>query len=161
MNESHDPRRPFKVVTTTSSSTASSCSLIWETLVKYGYMVSSFWIFTFFNCFLKSIFWFMFLSSNSLIKESNIFGVFREDTCGTSCSVIESTMIFLALIFFFLESVESNHFLLAQIPWMNESHETFKVVITTSAFSTSSSIASSCSLIWETLVKYDCMVFAF
>ena len=59
---------------------------------------------------------------------------------------------------------ESNHFLLAHIPWMNESHDPgrpFKVIITTSTFSTSSSTASSCSLIWETLVKYDCMLFAF
>ena len=59
---------------------------------------------------------------------------------------------------------ESNYFLLAHIPWMNESHDpgrSFKVVITTSAFSTSSSTASSCSLIWETLVKYDCMISAF
>jgi len=69
MNESHDPGRPFKVAITTSafstsSSTASSCS--------------AFWIFTFFNCFLKAIFWFKFLSSNSLVKESNIFGVFGE-----------------------------------------------------------------------------------
>ena len=59
---------------------------------------------------------------------------------------------------------ESNHFLLAQIPWMNESHDlgrSFKVVITNFAFSTSSSTTSSCSLIWETLVKYDCMVSAF
>ena len=66
--------------------------------------------------------------------------------------------------FFFQESVESKHFLLAHIPWMNESHDTgrpFKVDITTSAFSTSSSTVSSCSLIWETLVKYDCMVSAF
>ena len=63
---------------------------------------SAFWIFTFFNCFLKAIFWFKFLSSNSLIQESNIFGVFREDTCGISWSVIESTTIFLALIKFFL-----------------------------------------------------------
>ena len=65
MNESLDPGRPFKVVITiyvfsTSSSTASSCSLIWETLVKYDCMVSAFWIFTFFNWFLKVIFWFMF-----------------------------------------------------------------------------------------------------
>ena len=65
MNESHDPRRPFKVVITTSafstsSSTASSCSLFWETLVTYHCMVSAFWIFTFFKCFLKVIFWFMF-----------------------------------------------------------------------------------------------------
>ena len=56
----NDPGRPFKVAITTStfstsSSTASSCS--------------AFWIFTFFNYFLKSIFWFKFLSSNSLIKE--------------------------------------------------------------------------------------------
>ena len=89
MNESHYPRRPFKEVITTfafstSSSTTSRCS--------------TFWIFTFFNYFLKSIF----LSSNRLIKESNIFHVFREDTCGTSWSVIESTVIFLALIKFFL-----------------------------------------------------------
>ena len=56
MNESHDPGRPFKVAITTSA----------------------FWIFTFFNYFLKAIFWFKFLSSNSLVKESNIFGVFGE-----------------------------------------------------------------------------------
>ena len=53
-----------------SSLTASSCSLIWETLVKYDYMVSAFWIFTFFNYFLKVIFWFMFFPSNSLVKKS-------------------------------------------------------------------------------------------
>ena len=47
------------------------CSLIWETLVKYDCMASTFWIFTFFNCFLKVIFWFMFFPSNSLVKESN------------------------------------------------------------------------------------------
>ena len=61
----HDPGRPFKVVITTSafstsSSIASSCSLIWETLVKYDCMVSAFWIFTFINWFLKVIFWFLF-----------------------------------------------------------------------------------------------------
>ena len=50
--------------------------------------------------------------------------------------------------FFFPESTESNHFLLAHIPRMNESHDPgrpFKVAITTSALSTSSS--TSCSLI--------------
>ena len=88
MNESHDPGRPFKVATTsafsTFSSTATICSLILETLVKYDYMVSAFWIFTFFNCFLKVIFQFMFFHSNILVKESKIsFGVFREDTYGT------------------------------------------------------------------------------
>ena len=56
-----------------------------------------------FNLFLKVIFRCMFFPSNRLVKESNIyFGVFREDTCGISWSVIESTMIFLALIKFFL-----------------------------------------------------------
>ena len=45
--DSHDFGRPFKVAITTfafftSSFTASICSLTWETLVKYGYMVSSF-----------------------------------------------------------------------------------------------------------------------
>ena len=57
--------------------------------------------------------------------------------------------------FFFVESTESNHFLLAHIPQMNESHHPgrqFKVAITTSAFFTSSFTASRCSLIWETLV---------
>ena len=49
MNESHDPGRPLKVAITTSSSTATIFSLIWETLVKYDCMVSSFWIFTFFK----------------------------------------------------------------------------------------------------------------
>jgi len=76
--------------------------LIWETLVKYNCMVSAFRIFTFFNWFLKVIFRFMFFPSNSLVKESNIFGVFREDTCGTSWSMIESTMIYLALTKFSL-----------------------------------------------------------
>ena len=78
-----------------------------------------------------------------------------------SFSYYESSFFLCAL---FPESAESNHFLLAHIPWMNESHDPgrpFKVVITTSAFSTSSSTTSSCSLIWETLVKYDSMVSAF
>ena len=44
----------------------------------------------------------MFFPLNILVKESNIFGVFREDTYGTSLSVIESTMVFLSLIKFFL-----------------------------------------------------------
>ena len=56
MNESHDPGRPFKVAIT----------------------ISAFWIFTFFNWFLKVIFWCIFFPSNILVKESNIFGVFRE-----------------------------------------------------------------------------------
>ena len=108
MNEFHDIGRPFKVVITTSafstsSSTASSCFLIWDTLVKYDCMVSTLWIFTFFNYFLKVIFLFMFFPSNSLVKESNVsFGVFKEDTCGIRWSVIASTMIFLALTKFFL-----------------------------------------------------------
>ena len=73
MNESHDLKRPFKVVITTSafstsSATASSCSFIWETLVKYDSMVFAF--FTFFNWFLEVIFWFMFFPSNILVKES-------------------------------------------------------------------------------------------
>ena len=107
-NESHDPGMSFKVAITTyafstCSSTATSCSLIWETRVKYDCMVSAFWIFTFFNWFLKIIFRFMFFPSNSLVKESNIsFDVFREDTCGTSWSVTESAMIFLVLSKFFL-----------------------------------------------------------
>ena len=74
-------------------------------------------------------------------------------------SYYESSFFLCAL---FPESAEGNHFLLAHIPWMNESHDPerpFKVVITIS--SSSSSTTSICSLIWETLVKYDCMVFAF
>ena len=106
MNESHDPQRPLKVAITTSaistSSTTTSCSLISETLVKHDCMVSAFWIFTFFNYFLKAILWFIFFPSNILVKESNIFSVFREDTCGTRWSVIESTMNFLTLTKFFL-----------------------------------------------------------
>ena len=61
------------------------------------------------------------------------------------------------------ESAQGNHFLLEHLPWMNESHDPmrpFKVVITNSSFSTSSSTTSICSLIWETLVKYDYMVSA-
>ena len=87
MKESHDLGRPFKVVITistfsTSSSTTSSCSLIWETLVKYDCMVYAFWIFTFSNWFLKVIFQFMFFPWNNFVRESNIdLGVFREDKC--------------------------------------------------------------------------------
>ena len=47
--------------------------------------------------------------------------------------------------FFFPESTESHHFLLAHILHMNESHDLwrpFKVAITTSSFSTSSSTAT-------------------
>ena len=65
-------------------------------------MVFAFWIFTFFNWFLKVIFRSMFFPSNSLVKESNIFGVFMEYTCGIRWSMIESAMIFLALNKFFL-----------------------------------------------------------
>ena len=68
------------------------------------------------------------------------------------------------LVFFFPESTESNHFLLAHIPWMNESHDPgrpFKLDITTTELFTSSFIATSCSLIWETFLKHDCMVSAF
>ena len=57
--------------------------------------------------------------------------------------------------FLFPESTKSNHFLLAHIPRMNESHDPgrpFKVDITTSVFFTSSFTASSCSLIWETIM---------
>ena len=104
MKESHDLGRPFKVVITIFAfSTASSCSLIWETLVKYDCMVCAFYIFTFFNCFLKVTFWFMLFRTDSLVKESNISsGVFREDTFGIRWSLIEFAMILLALINFFL-----------------------------------------------------------
>ena len=57
----------------------------------------------------------------------------------------------------FLDSTEGNHFLLAHIPRMNESHDIgrpFKVVIITSAFSTSSSTASSCSA-WSPHSSYS------
>ena len=79
--------------------------LLW--MVRAWSSIAPIFFFSFFNCFLKAIFWFKFLSSNSLIKESNIFGVFRkgvfrEETCGISWSMIESTIIFLALIKFFL-----------------------------------------------------------
>ena len=50
------------------------------------------------------------------------------------------------------------------IPRMNESHDTgrpFKVAITISILCTSSSTSSSWSLIWEKLVRFDCMVSAF
>ena len=72
-------------------------------------------------------------------------------------SYYESSFILCVL---FPESTESNHFLLAHIPRMNESHDPgrpFKVA----AFFTFSFTASSCSLIWETLVKYDCVVSSF
>ena len=108
MKESHDLGRPLKVFITisafsTSSSTTSSCYLIWETLVKYDCMVFVFLIFTFFHWFLKVIFWFKFFPSNSLVRASNIaLGVFREDTCGMRWSLIESAIILLAMIKFFL-----------------------------------------------------------
>ena len=45
-----------------------------------------------------------------------------------------SLLYYESSFFFFPESTESNHFLLAHIPWMNESHDPgrpFKVAITT------------------------------
>ena len=108
MKESHDLGRPFNVVITisafsTSSSITSSCSLIWETLVKYDWMVSSFWILTFFNWFLRVIFRLMFFPSNSLVRASNMaLGVLREDTYGMRWSLIESTMILFSITNFFL-----------------------------------------------------------
>ena len=68
-------------------------------------------------------------------------------------SYYQSSFFFLCVLF--LESAESNHFLLAHIPRMNESHDPrrpFKEAITTSAFSTFSSTTTSCSLIWEMTV---------
>ena len=50
----------------------------------------------------------MFFPSNRLVKESNLIGVFREGTCGTSSSMTESTMIFLALTKFFLCKASSH-----------------------------------------------------
>ena len=102
MNEFHDSGRPFKVAITTSafftsSFPAWSCSL----------MVSAFWIFTFFSWFLKVIFWSMFFPSNSLVKESNLIDVFREDTCSTSWFETESSMIFWDLTKFFLRKASS------------------------------------------------------
>ena len=93
MNESHDHGRPFKVAITTSafstsSSTASSC-------LHSGSSHSS-------TVFSKPS---SDLSSYLQIawsRNKNIFGVFREYNCGTIWSVIESTVIFLALIKFFL-----------------------------------------------------------
>ena len=63
-------------------------------------------------------------------------------------SYYESSFFFLCVLF--PDFAESNHFLLAHIPRMNESHDPgrpFKVIITTSAFSTYFSTTSSCSLI--------------
>ena len=63
------------------------------------------------------------------------------------------SIFFLCVLF--PESTEINHFLLAHIPHMNESHDPgrpFKVAITTFAFSTSSSTTTSCSLVWEMAV---------
>ena len=75
MKEPHVLGRPFKLVITisafsTSSSTSSSCSLNWETLVKYDCKVSAFYIFTFFNWFLKVIFFLMFFPSKIFVKSS-------------------------------------------------------------------------------------------
>ena len=56
------------------------------------------------------------------------------------------------------------NFLIAYIPLMKESHSLerpFRVVITTSSSSTISPMASNCSLIRDTLEKYDCMVSSF
>ena len=67
----------------------------------------------------------------------------------SSIAPIFSYFSYESSFFFFSESAESNHFLLAHIPCMNESHDPgrlFKVAITTSALFTSSFTASSCSL---------------
>ena len=91
------------------------------------------------------------------------WGIFFEwwelDSCSPLFSYHESSLLFLCVLF--PESTESNHFLLERIPRMNESHDPgrpFKVATTTSTFSASSSTAISCSLIWETLIKYDCIL---
>ena len=58
-------------------------------------------------------------------------------------------IFFFSSFFFFPESAESNHFLLAHIPHMNESHDPerpFKVAITASALFTSSFTSSICFL---------------
>ena len=105
MNEFHYPRRPSKVAITTSCILHfffPHLKLFFDLRDPYDCMVSGFWISTFFSWFLKVIFRSMFFPSNSLVKESNIFSVFKEDTCGTSWSVTESTMLFLALTKFFL-----------------------------------------------------------
>ena len=108
INESHDLGRPFKVViricpSSAFSLIASSCSLIWETLVKYDYMVFQFYIFIFLSWFLNVIFWLMLFPSNIVVKESNTsFSVLKDDTWGMRWSLIESAMILLALTNFFL-----------------------------------------------------------
>ena len=96
------------------------------------------------------------LEGSSLNHESLIF-----NWSHFSFSYYEMSFILCVLL---PESAESNHFLLEHIPRMNESHDTrrtFKVVITNYSFSTSSSTALRCSLIWETLVKYNCMASTF
>ena len=96
------------------------------------------------------------LEGSSLNHESLIF------SCSHFLFSYYESSFFLCSLF--PEFAEGNHFLLAHIPWMNESHDPgrpFKLVITISTFSTSSSTTSSYSLIWETLVKYNCIVFAF
>ena len=82
------------------------------------------------------------LEGSSLNRESLIFSFSH-----LLLSYYEPRCFLCAL---FPYSAKSNYFLLAHIPRMNEFHDPrrpFKVVITISAFSTSSSTASSCSLI--------------
>ena len=65
----------------------------------YDCMVSALRIFTFFNWFLKVIFWFLFFPSNSLVKESkHLWCLWGRHLWYKT----ESTMIFLALTKFFL-----------------------------------------------------------
>ena len=99
-----------------------------------------------------------------LITWGIFFGSWELDLQFLPSSIFLLLVELLFLCALFPESDEGNHFLLEHIPWMNESHDfrsTFKVVIISPAFSNSSSTASSCSLISETLVKYDYMVSAF
>ena len=102
MNESYDPGRPFKVAITasvffTSSFTASSCSWFERLLWLHGLCILDLHFLQ-----IKVIFRSMFFPSNILVKESNIIGVFMEDTCSTSWFMTESAMTFLALTKFFL-----------------------------------------------------------
>ena len=108
MKGSHSLGRPFKMVIATSASStmstiASNCSLIWDTLMKYYCIVSGFWIFTPLSWFLKVILMLMFFPSNSSDNASNIsFRVVFENTWGTKWTLMESAMILLALTISFL-----------------------------------------------------------
>ena len=118
-------------------------SNIWKIsfgLIRFLYFFLLWWNFSFFSFFLK---FFLVYTGRDWFPVSSIFSSLIT-SLSSSCAHYSQSLL------------KDINFLLAQIPWMIESDDLgrpFKVVLTISPPLKFSSTASSCSLIWETLVK--------